>query len=90
MTPHPEETILFRSSQQLPRLRLGPLKGFFELTCHPSRALDLPRALFPELNRIKDTIRGVALGAKVLGHRKKQLPKTFIVRLLRTNFFTDL
>ena len=28
MTPHRGNTILFRSSQQLPRLRLGPLKGF--------------------------------------------------------------
>ena len=28
MTPHQGNTILFRSSQQLPRLRLGPLKGF--------------------------------------------------------------
>ena len=28
MTPHRGNTVLFRSSQQLPRLRLGPLKGF--------------------------------------------------------------
>ena len=28
MTPSRGNTILFRSSQQLPRLRLGPLKGF--------------------------------------------------------------
>ena len=28
MTPHRGDTILFRSSQQLPRLRLGPSKGF--------------------------------------------------------------
>ena len=28
MTPHQGNTILFRSSQQLPRLRLGPSKGF--------------------------------------------------------------
>ena len=28
MTPHRGKTILFRSSQQLPRLRLGPSKGF--------------------------------------------------------------
>ena len=32
MTPHRGNTILFRSSQQLPRLRLGPSKGF--LSCH--------------------------------------------------------
>ena len=29
MTPHLGMTFLFRSSQQLPRLRLGPLKSFF-------------------------------------------------------------
>ena len=28
MNPHRGNTIFFRSSQQLPRLRLGPLKGF--------------------------------------------------------------
>ena len=28
MTPHRGNTILFRSSQQFPRLRLGPSKGF--------------------------------------------------------------
>ena len=28
MTPQQGDTILFRSSQQLPRLRLGPSKGF--------------------------------------------------------------
>ena len=28
MTPHRGKTILFRSSQQLPRLHLGPSKGF--------------------------------------------------------------
>ena len=53
MTPLRGNTFLFRSSQQLPRLCLGPFKGFFELTQHPSRALDSPRALPPELNRKK-------------------------------------
>ena len=28
MTPHRGNTIFFRSSQQLPRLRLGPSEGF--------------------------------------------------------------
>ena len=41
------DTILFRSSQQLPRLDLVPLKGFFELTRHPSKSLDSPCALLP-------------------------------------------
>ena len=64
MTPHRGNTILFRSSQQLPRLYLRPLKGFFELTRRSSRALDSPRALLPELQRSKDTVRCVALGAE--------------------------
>ena len=76
MTPHRGNTILFRSSQQLPRLRLKPLKGFFELTRRPSRALDLPRALLPELQRYKETVRCAALGAEVPGHRQKQLTQT--------------
>ena len=44
MTPHQGNTILFRSFQQLPRLRLGTLEGLFELTRRPSQALDSPRA----------------------------------------------
>ena len=59
MTPHRGNTILFRSSQQLPRLRLGPSKGFFELTRCPWRALDSPCALLLELQRYKDTDTGV-------------------------------
>ena len=34
----------------------GPLKCSFELTRRPSRALDSPRALLPELRRYKDTV----------------------------------
>ena len=44
MTPHRGNTILFFSSQQLPRLRLWPLKGIFSRTQCPSRALDSPCA----------------------------------------------
>ena len=33
------------------------LEGLFELTQRPSRALDSPRALLPELQRDKDTVR---------------------------------
>ena len=80
-------SILFRSSQQLPRLRLGTL---FELTRRPSQALDSPRALLPELQRYKDTIRCGALGAEVPGHRQQQLTQTLIVRLLKTHFFTPI
>ena len=45
------------------------------------------RALLPELQRIKDTVRCAALGAKVPGHRQEQLPQTLIARLLKTHFF---
>ena len=38
------------------------LKGLFELTQRPSRALDLSRALLPELQRNKDTVRCGVLG----------------------------
>ena len=57
------------------------LEGLFELTRRPSRALDWPRALLPELQRYKDTVRCGALGAKVPGHRQQQLTQTLIVRL---------
>ena len=42
MTPHRGNTILFRSSQQLPRLCLGLIQL-------PLSALDSPLALLPEL-----------------------------------------
>ena len=59
MTPRRGNTILFCSSQQLPLSRT--LEGLFELTQRPSRALDSPRALLPELQRYKDTVRCVVL-----------------------------
>ena len=55
----------------------------------PSRALDSPRALLPELQRYKDTVRCAALGTEVPGHRQQQLTQTLIVRLLKTHFFTS-
>ena len=60
MTHRRGNTILFRSSQQLPQLP----EGLFELTRRPSRALHLPRALLPELQRIKETVRCAVLGAQ--------------------------
>ena len=80
----------FRSSQQLPCLRLGPLKGIFELTRRPSRAIDLPCALLLELQRNKDTNGCAVLGAEVPGHRQEQLVQTLIVRFLKTHFFTPI
>ena len=65
MTPHRGNTIFFRSSLQLPHLRLGPRR--------PSRSLDLPHALLPELQRYKDTVKCAALGAEVPEHRLEQL-----------------
>ena len=91
MTPRWGNTILFRSSQQLPRLRLRPLgKGLFELKRHPSRALDLPRALPLGLQRYNDTVRCAALSAEVSGHCLQQLTQTLIVRMLKTHFFTSI
>ena len=46
------------------------------------------RALLPELQRYKDTVRCAALGADVPGHRQHQLTQTLIVRLFKTHFFT--
>ena len=83
MTPRRGNTILFRSSQQLPRLDLVPLKGFFELTRHPSRALDSPRALLSELQRINDMAKNVPLSAEVPGHCQEQLTET-LMRTLKT------
>ena len=62
------------------------LEGLFELTQRPSRALDSPRALLPELQRYKDIVRCDALGAEVPGHHQQQLTQTLIVRLLKTLF----
>ena len=56
MTPRWGNTVIFRSSQELSCLRLGPLKGVVTA----QKALDLPRALLPKLQRYKDTVRCVA------------------------------
>ena len=53
MIPHRGNTFLFRSSQQLPRLRLGPFEGLFELNS--------PCALLPKLQRHK-TLSGASRG----------------------------
>ena len=90
MTPGQGNTILFRSFQQLSCLRLGPLKGFFELTRSLSRALNSPHALLLKHQRNKDTVRCTALGAEIPGHRQKQLTQALIVRLLETHFFTPI
>ena len=59
MTPHRGNAILIRSSQQLPCLR------------RPSRTLDSPRALLPELPIYKDTVRFAC--ARRVGPRTQSL-----------------
>ena len=55
---HPREgAFLFRSSQRLPIIRYGPLKGLFEPTRRLSMALESAHALLPELQRNKDIER---------------------------------
>ena len=41
---------------ETPSSRSRTLEGLFELTRCPSRALDSPRPLLPELQRYKDTV----------------------------------
>ena len=82
MTPHRGNTILPATPSSPSRT----LEGLFELTGRPSRALDSPHALLPELQRYKDTVRCAALGAEVPGHGQQQLTQTLIVRLLNENF----
>ena len=48
--------------QATPSSSSRTLEGLFELTRRPSRALDSPHALLPELQRYKDTDRCSALG----------------------------
>ena len=85
MTPR-RDTFLFRYSQQIPFLRLGPLKGF-RVTERPSRALDSPCLLLPEKQRGKDTFRCPKLVTKVPGHCQEQLTQTLIVHLLKKHRF---
>ena len=66
------------------------LERLFELARRPSRALDSPCALLPELQRYKDTVTCGALGAEVPGHLHQQLTRTLIVSLLKTYFSTPI
>ena len=63
------------------------LEGLFELKRRPSRALDWPRSLLPELQSHKDTMRCAALVAEVPGHRPEKLSQTLIVGLLEMHLF---
>ena len=85
MTPH-------RGTFSLPFLPATPsspsrtIEGFFDLTRRTSRALDSLRALLPELQRNKDTVRCATIVEEVPGHHQEQLTHTLIVRLLKTHF----
>ena len=68
MTLHRVNGILFCSSQQFPRLCLGPLKGF--LSWHSALQGPAPCALLPELQRIKDAVKRTALSAGVPDQRQ--------------------
>ena len=86
MTTCQGKTILLHSSQQLPHLCFGSLKGFCELIWRHSKALISPRVLLLELQRIKEvSVKCAWLGAEVPGHRKEQLTQTLIVRMLKTH-----
>ena len=66
------------------------LERVFELTRRSSRALNSTRALLPELQRYKDTIRCVVLGAEIPANRQIQLMQTLIERLLKTHLSTSI
>ena len=72
MTPHQGNTVLFRSFQQLPCLRLGPSTRL--VRCFQNY-------------RDTDTVGCAALGAEVPGLRQQQLKQTLIARFLKTHFF---
>ena len=89
MTPHRGKHYSLPFLPATPSSPSRTLEGLFELTRRPSQALDSPRALLPELQRNKDTVRCTALGTEVPGHHQQQLTQTLIVRLLKTRFFTS-
>ena len=88
MTPHRGKHFSLPFLPATPSSLSRTLEGLYELTRSPSRALDPPRALLAELQRIKDTVRCAALGAKVPGHRQDQPTQTLIVCLLKIHMFS--
>ena len=67
MTPHQGEYCSLPFLPATPSSPSRTLEGLFELTRRPLRALDSPRALLPELQRNKDTVR---LGRTGIGREK--------------------
>ena len=62
MTPRPGKNNSLLVLPETPLSVSRTLEGLFELTLRPSTALNSPRALLPELQRYKDTIRYATLG----------------------------
>ena len=71
MIPHQgnKHVLFFSFIPATPSSLSKTLGGLFELTWRPSRALDLPYALLPELERVEDYVGCAALGGEVPGHR---------------------
>ena len=74
MTPHSGKQFLPATPSSLS----WTLEDIFELTRRPSRALDWPCTLLPELQRIMDTVT-YAQGVEGPGHRQDRLSQTLIV-----------
>ena len=85
MTPYLRNAIIFRSSQQLPRLSLGPLEGLFELTLHgPSTHLV---HCFRNYRDTRTRVRHAALGAEVSGLCKKNWRKPWLCFCIKHTCF---
>ena len=64
------------------------LEGRFEQKRCPSRSHGSPRALLPELQRIRDTVRCAAIGGGVLLHGQEQLMQTLTVCMLKMHLLS--
>ena len=89
MTPGRGNIFLFCFSQQLPRLHLGPLKGFLGWHGALQGPLTLPCALLPELQSNKDAARCAALCTRRSQYSIKNnwRKPCLSVRTKRTRFF---
>ena len=81
------EKHVFRPFQKLPCLCPRLQSGFSELTRCPSRALNSPWALLPELQRKKANVRCAAMGSEVPEQRQIQLTHTLRVRCVENTLF---
>ena len=65
MTPHQEGYCSLSLLPAIPLSQAQTIKGLYELTLRPPRALNLALCILPELQIYKDTVSSVALGAEV-------------------------